>query len=70
MTTDTADLCPCGATLEREIERGYGVCDHCRVEAHKRRRRGEPDFVDVPLDEDDPWDTGGRLADVEGWPNR
>jgi hypothetical protein len=24
-------------------------------------RRKRPDFVDVPLDEDGPWDTGGSL---------
>ena len=45
------DLCPCGAALKREMERAVGVCDFCRIDAHKavRKRRREPDFVDVPL---------------------
>ena len=33
-------------------------------------RRKRPDFVDVPLDEDGPWDTGGSLFNVDGWPER
>jgi len=31
-------------------------------------RPKRPDFADVPLDEDDPWDTGGGLVRVDGWP--
>lgn len=70
--TKSADLCPCGATLEREMEHAYGVCDYCRVEAHRRavRRRRGPDPAQASLDEDDAWDTGARLFRVEGWPDR
>jgi hypothetical protein len=43
--------CPCGAQLERAAEHAHGICDRCRVDAHKqtRKRRRPPDFVDVPL---------------------
>ena len=47
----TTKRCPCGASLQNSAEQAYGTCTRCRVDAHKRprKRRREPDFVDVPL---------------------
>lgn len=43
--------CPCGAPLEREIELARGVCNRCRIDAHKkpRSRKPKPDYEDVPI---------------------
>lgn len=47
----TGQHCPCGGELKRPSEWCYGICDQCRIEAHRRPRRHEPtpDYVDVPL---------------------
>jgi hypothetical protein len=47
----TITTCPCGAPLNAPAEEAHGVCNRCRVEAHKkpRKRRPKPDFEDVPL---------------------
>ena len=44
-------LCPCGAPLKKQAEEVHGVCNRCRVDAHKKPRKREPrpDFVEVPL---------------------
>jgi hypothetical protein len=51
MSTTTVPMlfaCPCGGALETAAAVAHGVCDRCRVDAHKRVKR-EPDFTDVPL---------------------
>ena len=68
------DTCPCGAPLDSKAGRAHGVCDRCRVEAHKprRRRKPKPDFVDVPLPGLEDWPhaerqriIGERLAQLD-----
>lgn len=45
------ERCPCGARLKRPAEYAHGVCDGCRIDAHRKPRKREPipDFVDVEL---------------------
>jgi hypothetical protein len=49
--------CPCGAWLKRPAERAHGVCDGCRVDAHKRPvvPPPEPGYIDVPLPGFEEW---------------
>jgi hypothetical protein len=72
----TDATCPaCGGPPRTFWGHDDETCPLTRIPGRVQRggrlpRRGRPDCVVVPLDEADPWDTGGSLVHVDGWPIR
>ena len=70
----TKPSCPgCGGPPAPSEDHDDRACPLTRTPGQVQRgrfapRRRRPDFVDVPLDEDDPWDTAAILFNVDGWP--
>jgi len=64
----TDDRCPCGAELTSEAARAHHVCDYCRKNAKraKRRKAVEADPT-MPLFDPDPQPR--RLVPLDGWPD-
>jgi hypothetical protein len=66
--------CPaCGGPLASSEDHDDRACPLTRTPGQVQRgrfapRRKRPDFDNVPLDEDDPWDTAAILFNVDGWP--
>ena len=60
--------CPCDAELKTPAELAHGVCDGCRVTAHRRvsRRTSEPAET-VPLFDAEP--EPRRLVELPDWPD-
>ena len=75
VTQETAPgCCPaCGGPPVSSEDHDDRACPLTRTPGMVQRgrfvpRRRRPDFVDVPLDEGDRWDTGAVWCHVDGWP--
>lgn len=67
--------CPaCGGPPVSSADHDDRTCPLTRTPGLVQRGRfaprpKRPDFVNVPLDEVDPWDTTATLFNVDGWPD-